>query len=124
MIGVRNGVVAKLKEVHPKLISLQCIIHQENLIVKVGIPETKVFSDQVMKIINKCISSGATRHRLFRQFLENFESDINDLEKMQQVRWLSCASVFSKFLTGVESIKEFLASVNLEFEILSDNLSI
>lgn len=122
MIGVRNGVVAKLKEANPKLISLQCIIHQENLVAKAGIPEAVFFADKVMKIVNKCISSGATRHRLFRKFLEDCESDMNDLVKMQQVRWLSCASVFAKFLSGIEAIKQFLQSVNLEFEELNDNL--
>ena len=39
---------------------LQCKIHQENLVAKAGILEAKKFSDMVMKIGNKCISSGAT----------------------------------------------------------------
>ena len=48
MIGIKNGLVAKLKEVHPKIISLQCIIHQENLVSKFGIAEAKSFADKVM----------------------------------------------------------------------------
>ena len=120
MVGKKNGVVAKLKQENSKLLSLQCIIHQENLVAKAGIPEAKIFSDKVMKIVNKCISSGATRHRLFRQFLEECEHDITDLQKMQQVRWLSCANVFTKFLNAIGPIKEFLATLKIQFEELDD----
>ena len=44
-----------------------------------GTGDAKYFADTVMKIINKCIAVGATKHRLFRKFLENSEAEIADL---------------------------------------------
>lgn len=120
MTGKKNGLVALLKKENPKLISLQCIIHQENLVAKSGIRSAKPFADTVMKIINKTISAGATRHRQFREFLVENESETADLSKMQQVRWLSTEKTFSKLLPIVDKVKEFLESRGVFFEELGD----
>lgn len=120
MVGKRNGLVALMKKDNPKLISLQCIIHQENLLAKSGIAQAKPFADTVMKIINKCIAAGATRHRQFREFLKEYEAETDDLHKMQQVRWLSTEKTFSKLLPVSQIVKEFLQGQGIHFEELDD----
>lgn len=120
MTGKKKGLVTLLKKENPNLISLQCIIHQENLVAKSGISSAKPFADTVMKIINKTISSGATRHRQFREFLVENESEAADLSKMQQVRWLSTEKTFAKLLPIVETVKKFLESHGVFFDELSD----
>lgn len=97
MTGKKKGVVSRMKQENLKLIPIKCIIHQEALCAKLGIKSAKPFADFVMHVINKCISAGALRHRLLREFLKDNESDINDLPKMAQVRWLSCEKVFNSF---------------------------
>ena len=75
-----------------------------------------------MRIVNKCIGSGATRHRLFKQFLEDCGEKINDLQKMQQVRWLSCANIFQRFLSISNTIKDFFSSLGIFFDELENEI--
>ena len=123
MRGIRNGLVAKIKEINPKLISIHCVIHQESLIAQKSFPQAKQIADKVMSIINKCISAGSLRHRKFQKFLEDNDSDIKNIQKMQQVRWLSLANTLKSFLPCVELIDQFLKSQNppIVFEELSDD---
>lgn len=119
MVGVRNGLVAKLKSENPLLFSTQCIIHQESLCAKTGIKDAKPFADFIMKVINKCVASGATRHRQFKKFLEENEADVRDLCKMQQVRWLSTEQCFKRFLSNHSLIKQFLEDNNVQVDELN-----
>jgi len=34
MVGIRNDVVALIKQVAPELVSIHCVIHREALVVK------------------------------------------------------------------------------------------
>lgn len=120
MTGNKKGVVGRIMQDNPKLIPIKCIIHQEALCAKLGIKSAKPFADFVMHVINKCISAGALRHRLLREFLKENESDIYDLPKMAQVRWLSCDKVFTKFNSSFELIKEFLNQQGVEIKELNN----
>ena len=109
MVGCRNGLTTKMKSKNNALLSLRCIIHQESLCAKTGIKDAKPFADSVMKLTNKAIAGGATKHRQFVQFLEENEADFRDIAKMQQVRWLSCEKTFRQFLAVFPLIKEFFS---------------
>lgn len=122
MRGVKDGVVAKIKRDNPHLIDLHCIIHQEDLVAKKSIPEAKIYADKVMTIINKCISAGALRCRQFEAFLNENNSEIRKLSKMQQVRWLSVNKTFKQFLPIIHLVDQFLQSqkTKIVFEELTD----
>lgn len=122
MTGKKSGVAALMKNENKLIKSIHCIIHQESLIAKLGIPSAKPTADKVMTIINKLISAGALRHRQFKIFLEENESPISDMSKMQQVRWLSVSKVLNQFITLVPLIKEFLFQLKqpITFDELED----
>ena len=77
-------------------------------------------ADNVMNIINKLVSRGALKHRQFRLLLEENNSIISDLSKMQQVRWLSCQKVFNQFMTILDLIKDFVSLQGLIIPELDD----
>ena len=120
MRGVKEGVTAKLKRDNNNLIDLHCILHQEDLVAKKSIPAAKVYSDKVMLIVNKCMSSGALRCRQFKAFLDENGSDIQKLSKMAQVRWLSVNKTFSEFISIIDLIYEFLKDQKIVFEELKN----
>ena len=121
MTGYKSGLVALVRQQNKNLLSFHCIIHQESLLGKLGIFSAKPMADNVMKITNKLISGGALKHRQFRLLLEENNSILSDLSKMQQVRWLSCQKVFNQFLTILDFIKEFVNQQNLTIPELDDS---
>lgn len=122
MRGAKNGLLAKLKDVNKYIVPIHCIIHQESLIAKNGIPCAKKMADKVMIIVNKCISSGALRCRKFQSFLEENDAAVKSIPKMQQVRWLSVFKTFKSFLPIIPEIDTFLKSQSppIIFEELSN----
>lgn len=111
MVGKHAGFVALMKKENPFIKSVHCLIHQESLIAKLGTPEAKKVCDKVMQITNKCISSGAHRHREFKDFLDESETEINDLCQMQQVRWLSAQKVLNSFVLIFDQVDSFLKNL-------------
>ena len=111
MIGRKDGLVQKMRRENPHLMNFHCLIHQENLTAKMGIPEAKKFSDFVMKVINIVISGSSLKHRQFNNFLEETESEIATISKMNQVRWLSVEKTLNQFIKIVEEIKTFIKSL-------------
>ena len=113
MKGQNIGAVAKIREINPECIHFHCIIHQEAICSKIGIPSAKKFADDIMKLVNKCVSSGALRHRQFREFLDEKDSEISDISRMQQVRWLSCEKVFRQFFFQLGWISSIFCNKNV-----------
>lgn len=122
MVGRKEGLAEKMRRENPKLINFHCLIHQENLTAKMGIPEAKKFSDFVMKIVNLLISGSSLKHRQFKNFLEQTNSELDSISKMNQVRWLSVEKTLNQFIKVVGEIKLFLNSMKRPIEIpeLSD----
>ena len=88
MTGKNNGFSTKLIEALDvkEVVIYHCIIHQENLCSKVlDFPE-------VMKQLVKCVNfirSRGLNHRQFKEFLEDINSDCEDVVYFSAVRWLS-----------------------------------
>ena len=116
MKGLKSGVIGRLLNINPNCLHFHCIIHQEALSAKYGIPNAKTYADLIMKLVNKCVAAGALRHRRFKKYLEDTDADFSDLTKMQQVRWLSCEKVFKQFFAMRTEIFEFLQQECPEFD--------
>ena len=122
MTGYKSGLMSYIKKENPKIAFFRCIIHQESLLAKLGISSAKPMADQVMSIINKVISGGALKHRLFRKFLNENGAPISDLTKMQQVRWLSCRKVFNDFILILPEIREFAKENKINLDHMHDDI--
>lgn len=122
MTGKKNGLVAlvqrKLEEEGVEdAIALHCIIHQQALCSKI-LRFDKVMSD-VVKMIN-LIRSKALKHRQFRDFLEEIESEYEDVLYFTEVRWLSRGKVLKRFFDLRAEVKAFMEKDGVPVPVLSD----
>uniref|UniRef100_A0A669DFX6 SPIN-DOC-like zinc-finger domain-containing protein n=1 Tax=Oreochromis niloticus TaxID=8128 RepID=A0A669DFX6_ORENI len=122
MTGRKNGLVAlvqkKLEEEGVKeAIALHCIIHQQVLCSKC------LKFDNVMSIVVKCINqirSRGLKHRRFRAFLEEMESEYGDVLYFTEVRWLSRGNVLKRFFELRAEVKAFMEKDGVSLPVLSD----
>ncbi|XP_071059499.1 general transcription factor II-I repeat domain-containing protein 2A-like [Pseudochaenichthys georgianus] len=95
MTGRKNGLVALVqRKLEEEAIALHCIIHQQALCSKC------LKFDNVMSVVVKCINhirSRGLKHRQFRAFLEEIESEYEDGLYFTEVRWLSRGHVLKRF---------------------------
>ncbi|KAL6466076.1 hypothetical protein MHYP_G00262090 [Metynnis hypsauchen] len=122
MTGRKNGLVAlfqkKLEEENvEEAIALHCIIHQQALCSKC------MKFDNVMSVVVKCINqirSRGLKHRRFRAFLEEMESEYGDVLYFTEVRWLSRGNVLKRFFELRAEVKAFMEKDGVAVPMLSD----
>lgn len=122
MTGRKNGLVAlvqkKLEEEGvEEAIALHCIIHQQALCSKC------LKFDNVMSVVVKCINqikSRGLKHRRFRAFLEEMESEYGDVLYFTEVRWLSRGNVLKRFFELRAEVKAFMEKDGVAVPVLSD----
>ncbi|KAI3351118.1 hypothetical protein L3Q82_005683 [Scortum barcoo] len=122
MTGRKNGLVAlvqrKLEEEGvEEAIALHCIIHQQALCSKC------LKFDNVMSVVVKCINqirSRGLQHWRFRAFLEEMESEYEDVLYFTEVRWLSRGNVLKRFFELREEVKAFMEKDGVNVPVLSD----
>lgn len=123
MTGRKNGLVAlvqrKLEEENvEEAIALHCIIHQQALCSKC------LRFDNVMSVVVKCINhirSRGLKHRQFRAFLEEIESEYEDVLYFTEVRWLSRGNVLKRFFELRAEVKAFIEKDGMAVPLLSDS---
>ena len=112
MTGRNSGLVARIRiellnrKLNPENISvLHCIIHQENLCVKV------LKFKHVMSTVVTCINfikSRGLNYRQFRQFLDDIDTDHEDLLYYTEVRWLSRGKMLKRFYELKDEVSAFM----------------
>ncbi|XP_016898365.1 general transcription factor II-I repeat domain-containing protein 2-like [Cynoglossus semilaevis] len=124
MTGRKNGLVAlvvqrKLEEEGvEEAIALHCIIHQQALCSKC------LRCDNVMSVVVNCVNqirSRGLKHRRFRAFLEEMESEYEDVLYFTEVRWLSRGNVLKRFFELREEVKAFMEKDGKAVPELSDH---
>ena len=118
--GRKNGLVAlvrrKLEEEGVEdAIALHCIIHQQALCSKI-LRFDNVMSD-VVKFINH-IRSRALKHRQFRDFLVEIESEYEDVLYFTEVRWLSRGKVLKRFFELRAQVKAYMEKDGMTVPVL------
>ncbi|KAM9781380.1 general transcription factor II-I repeat domain-containing protein 2-like [Syngnathus typhle] len=122
MTGRKNGLVALVKkkleeESVEEAIALHCIIHQQALCSKC------LKFDNDMSVVVKCINyirSRGLKHRRFRAFLEEMESEYGDVLYFTEVRWLSRGSILKRFFELRAEVKDFMEKDGVAVPVLSD----
>lgn len=123
MTGRKNGLVAlvqrKLEEENvEEAIALHCIIHQQAFCSKC------LRFDNVMSVVVKCINhirSRGLKHQQFRAFLEEIESEYEDVLYFTEVRWLSRGNVLKRFFELRAEVKAFMEKDGMAVPLLSDS---
>ncbi|KAL3851914.1 hypothetical protein ACJMK2_015609 [Sinanodonta woodiana] len=124
MVGRHNGLVARVCQqvidsngVLP--LALHCIIHQQNLCGK------QLNLEHVMKVVIKSVNfirSHVLNHRSFKEFLNEIESEHNDLVYHSEVRWLSRGKVLKRFFDLRHEIEIFMTEKSKHLPKLSNPL--
>ncbi|XP_074510983.1 general transcription factor II-I repeat domain-containing protein 2A-like [Sebastes fasciatus] len=120
MTGRKNGLVAlvqrKLEEEGvEEAIALHCIIHQQALCNKC------LKFDNVMSVVVKCINQIRSRGlKQFRAFLQEMESEYEDVLYFTEVRWLSRGNVLKRLFELRAEVKAFMEKDGVAVPVLSD----
>jgi hypothetical protein len=96
-----------MKDDNPKMLTIHCVIHKENLVAKKISPILNETLLAVIKCINS-IKSSAKSERLFKLFCEEKNEDYCRLLLHTEVRWLSKGNCLRRFMELYDSLKEFL----------------
>ncbi|XP_061765907.1 general transcription factor II-I repeat domain-containing protein 2-like [Nerophis ophidion] len=111
MLGREKGLVPRLREHHPGLLSYHCIIHQSVLCASLGEVYSEIMTT-MMKLINFLRASSALQHHLLRTFLTEVDAAFDDLLVHNNVRWLSKGRVLERFWAIREELQVFLSQQN------------
>ncbi|KAI6650138.1 Scan domain-containing protein 3-like protein [Oopsacas minuta] len=107
MIGRDRGFIAHLKRAVPKVFSIHCVIHLQDLIAKHLTPDLHQSFQIVITATNK-IKKNSLTDRIFHQLCENNDEDYKHLLLHTEVRWLSKGNCLKRFNQLFDSIVEFL----------------
>lgn len=122
MTGRKNGLLAlvqrKLEEEGvEEANALHCIFHQQVLCSKC------LRCDNVMSVVMNCVDqirSRGLKHRRFCAFLEEMESEYEDVLYFTKVHWLSGGNVLKRFFELREEVKAFMEKDGKAVPELSD----
>ena len=78
MIGAQKGLVTRLREQCPQIMSYHCLIHQSVLCFKQG-EGYKEAINIIMKLVNYLRRTSALRYRTLESFLTEIGADYDNL---------------------------------------------
>jgi zinc finger BED domain-containing protein 5/7/8/9 len=107
MVGVREGVVSRIKEKSPNVLITHCIIHRENLAAKQMNASLNAVFQAAVKIVN-FIKSRPLHSRLFANLCAELGAEHKQLLLHTEVRWLSRGKVLTRLYELREEVKVFL----------------
>jgi hypothetical protein len=122
MTGRKSGLVARVRNVSPNIMSTHCMIHREALASKkLSEPLNQVLNDSI-KIVN-FIKARPLNSRLFTRLCEETGSEFKHLLLHAEVRWLSRGKVVQRLFQLRHELLVFLTDHDLQLAThLADNL--
>ncbi|CAI7742771.1 unnamed protein product [Closterium sp. NIES-53] len=99
MTGTSNGVVARLRQRNPYLVSCHCIAHREALAAKDAAEKVTEFNiiDQAVRNVAEQLSRSRNWHRRFEHLQEYICETNLELQGIHDVRWLSRGEPVKRF---------------------------
>ncbi|CAI7845848.1 unnamed protein product [Closterium sp. NIES-53] len=99
MTGTSNGVVARLRQRNPYLVSCHCIAHREALAAKDAAEKVTEFNiiDQAVRNVAEQFSRSSNWHRRFEHLQEYICETNLELQGIHNVRWLSRGEAVKRF---------------------------
>lgn len=98
MISASEGLVSRLRQMNPNLLSYHCIIHCSALAAKLSGDLSNLMC-KLLRLINFLRSASQLQRRLLRAFLEEVEAEYTDLLLHNDVRWLSRGQCLNRLWT-------------------------
>lgn len=113
MVGINKGLVARIQNVAPNVISTHCCIHREALATRKMPADLQKVLDESVKIVNY-IKNRPLNARLFSQICEEMGSNHTQLLFHTDVRWLSRGKILNRLFELRHELQCFL---NDRFEL-------
>ncbi|XP_036347465.1 uncharacterized protein LOC118756834 [Rhagoletis pomonella] len=98
MMGKRNGVQAKLKEICPKIFVIGDVCHNLNLSSEAAASVLPQEIEKLIRSINHHFCHSASRKIEFENFQEDFGSAVHKILRFSSTRWLSRQIVVERIL--------------------------
>ncbi|GFX23292.1 SCAN domain-containing protein 3 [Trichonephila clavipes] len=107
MMGKKIGCLKLMKDAHPEIILVHCVIHMQNLVAKNISPVLNEVLNNVIKCVN-VIKFSAKCERLFKLFCEEQNKDHLRLLLHTEVRCLSKENCLNRFMELFDTLSDFL----------------
>jgi hypothetical protein len=111
MTGRKSGLVARVKQAGPHIISTHCMIHREALAAKDMSEDLSDAFSKCTKIVN-FIKARPLNHRLFENLCREMQADHRHLLLHTEVRWLSRGRVVQRIYELRDELLIFLNEHN------------
>ncbi|KAK9958613.1 hypothetical protein ABG768_025346 [Culter alburnus] len=108
MTGRIRGFVSRVKQVHPDIKTIHCVIHREALASKRMSPKLHEVLNDAVKIIN-FVKSRPLNARLFKKLCDGVGSEHQQLLLHTDVRWLSRGKTLQRLFELREQVCDFLS---------------
>ncbi len=123
MMGKKSGCLKLMKDENPSMLIVHCVIHRENLVAKKISPVLNEILQCVIKCVN-AIKANSKADRLFKLFCVDQSADHVRLLFHTEVRWLSTANCFKRFMELFDQLRDFLSEKHeMKFLSTSDGKS-
>ncbi|CAI7761152.1 unnamed protein product [Closterium sp. NIES-53] len=119
MMGSQAGLVVRLREKLPHLVSCHCIAHREALAAKDAAEALPVFNmvDDLIRMVSDLLGRSDPKHQRFMDLQELFTETSLEVQGIHQVRWLSRGDALLRILAVwpavIVFLKEFHAAMFL-----------
>ena len=110
MVGCRNGVVTKIKEINDKVIGIHCLAHRLSLCLSdasKSVPQVAKFQD-TLKSVFLYYSSSAVRLSRLQEIQDLLDEPVLKYTEPCSIRWLSVSSCVSVILRTLDSLRAAL----------------
>lgn len=117
MTGKVKGLIARIKELNPTIISVHCTMHRSSLASKKMSDELSSVLQSAVKVIN-FIKARPLNNRLFELLCKNFDAEHTTLLLHAEVRFLSRGRTLARLFELRNEVKLFLDDHNEELSAL------
>nr|XP_055055877.1 zinc finger BED domain-containing protein 5-like [Misgurnus anguillicaudatus] len=107
MTGHKNGVVARIQAVNPKIVATHCMLHREALASKSMAPDLHNVLEAVVTAVN-FVKSRPLKSRLFAKLCTEMGAAHDRLLFHSEVRWLSRGKVLERVFKLRHELQDFL----------------
>ncbi|XP_036347165.1 uncharacterized protein LOC118756513, partial [Rhagoletis pomonella] len=114
MMGKRNGVQAKLKEICPKIFVIGDVCHNLNLSSEAAASVLPQEIEKLIRSINHHFCHSASRKIEFEKFQEDFGSAVHKILRFSSTRWLSRQIVVERILEQWSTLQYYFGLCNFE----------
>ncbi|XP_066587616.1 zinc finger protein 862-like [Prorops nasuta] len=107
MLGSRDSFLARLKEIVPRVILLNCICHTSAIVAKKACKELPQECFELMRGVATYVSGSAKRCAILKEFQTFCEVETHKILKIGETRWLSTQKCVDRLIENWSCLRLF-----------------